>query len=392
MEISLCMIVRDEEETLARCLDSVKELVDEIIIVDTGSQDRTKEIAAAYGARIYDFIWKDNFSEARNFAFSKAEKGWCMWLDADDVLGEGWKEAFLRLKRELPQTTDVVMLPYQMGFDEKGRPSLIYYRERIVRNSPDFRFQGRVHEAVVPKGEIIRADIPVEHRKIKQGENLRNLKIYRQMEELGEEFSPRDLYYYGRELTAHGNFKKGREVLTEFLERKDGWSENKIDASRQLAQCFYGLGEDERALAAFFQGFCYDLPRGETCCCVGKHFFDRGQFQEAAYWYERALQSEVKKESGAFVNEECYGYLPAICLCLCYDRLGDWKRAEKYNRVAGKYRPDSEHYLYNLQYFTRKREQERSEKGKEGDIKEEATYNKRERMKQRGIIDVLVSE
>ena len=377
IEISLCMIVRDEEETLARCLESVKGLVDEIVIVDTGSQDRTKEIARGYTQKVYDFRWQDDFSEARNFAFAKAEKGWCMWLDADDVFAEGKQEEFLRLKQKLSQTTDVVMLPYHMGFDGKGRPSLIYYRERIVRNSPEYRFKGRVHEAIVPKGEIVSSEIPVEHRKVKQGDSRRNLKIYSQMEERGEEFSPRDLYYYGRELTAHRNFEKGRKILTDFLERKDGWSENKIDATRQLAQCFYGLGEDDKALAAFFQGFCYDLPRGETCCCVGKHFFDRGRFQEAVYWYERALHAEMKKESGAFVNEECYGYLPAISLCVCYDRMGDWETAELYNRTAGDYCPDSEHYLQNLKYFSWKRQQEMKAEGKEGDIIREATYNKR---------------
>ena len=70
--ISLCMIVKNEERILARCLDSVKDLVDEIIIVDTGSADATKRIAAEYTDKIYDFTWIDDFSAARNFAFSKA--------------------------------------------------------------------------------------------------------------------------------------------------------------------------------------------------------------------------------------------------------------------------------------------------------------------------------
>jgi len=72
--ISLCMIVKNEERILARCLDSVKDLVDEIIIVDTGSADATKRIAAEYTDKIYDFTWIDDFSAARNFAFSKASK------------------------------------------------------------------------------------------------------------------------------------------------------------------------------------------------------------------------------------------------------------------------------------------------------------------------------
>ena len=74
ISISLCMIVKNEEKILSRCLDSVADLVDEIIIADTGSADATKEIARKYTKHIYDFKWTDDFSEARNFVFSKATK------------------------------------------------------------------------------------------------------------------------------------------------------------------------------------------------------------------------------------------------------------------------------------------------------------------------------
>ena len=83
--ISLCMIVRDEEAALGRCLESVKDAVEEIIVVDTGSVDRTKEIAARFTDKVYDFVWVDDFAAARNFAFSKATMEYCMWLDAEDV-------------------------------------------------------------------------------------------------------------------------------------------------------------------------------------------------------------------------------------------------------------------------------------------------------------------
>ena len=84
--ISLCMIVRDEEGTLRRCLDSVKEVVDEIIIVDTGSRDHTAEIAREFTEKVYEFQWIDDFSAARNYGLERATQDYCMWLDADDVL------------------------------------------------------------------------------------------------------------------------------------------------------------------------------------------------------------------------------------------------------------------------------------------------------------------
>lgn len=92
--ISLCMIVKNEERLLARCLDSVADLMDEIIIVDTGSTDQTKEIAARYTDKIYDFEWVQDFSAARNFAFSKATKEYIYSADADEVLDEENREVF----------------------------------------------------------------------------------------------------------------------------------------------------------------------------------------------------------------------------------------------------------------------------------------------------------
>ncbi len=84
--LSICMIVRDEEDTLARCLNCVKTLADEIIVVDTGSVDKTLEIARKFTKKIYRFKWNDDFSAARNYAFSKASCDFVMWLDADDVI------------------------------------------------------------------------------------------------------------------------------------------------------------------------------------------------------------------------------------------------------------------------------------------------------------------
>lgn len=96
--VSLCMIVKNEEKVLGRCLDSAKEIADEIIIVDTGSTDRTKEIAAEYTEKIYDFEWNDDFSAARNESFRKATMDYCMWLDADDVIPEREQQKIKKLK------------------------------------------------------------------------------------------------------------------------------------------------------------------------------------------------------------------------------------------------------------------------------------------------------
>ena len=108
--ISLCMIVKNEEAVLARCLDTVCDLVDEIIIVDTGSTDATKMIAGHYTDKIYDFVWVDDFSAARNFAFSKATMQYIYSADADEVLDEENRERFRLLKMNLLPEIEIVQM------------------------------------------------------------------------------------------------------------------------------------------------------------------------------------------------------------------------------------------------------------------------------------------
>jgi len=136
--ISLCMIVKDEENTLGRCLESVSDILDEIIIVDTGSVDKTKEAAARFTSHIYDFQWIDDFSAARNFSFSKGTMDYIMWLDADDIMLEEDRERLKALKQELDPLTDAVMMKYNTGFDEHGNITLSYYRGRLFRGLKGF--------------------------------------------------------------------------------------------------------------------------------------------------------------------------------------------------------------------------------------------------------------
>lgn len=146
--VSLCMIARDEEAVLGRCLQSVEGIAEEIIVVDTGSQDATREIARAHGAKVYDWAWRDDFAAARNEAFSHASMEYILWLDADDVMDEENRQKFLALKETLDPSIDMVMMRYHVAFAANGTPTLTFYRERLMRRSASFRWQGRVHEAI----------------------------------------------------------------------------------------------------------------------------------------------------------------------------------------------------------------------------------------------------
>ena len=126
--LSLCMIIKDEELVLDRCLNSICDIVDEIIIVDTGSSYNSKEIAKRYTDNIYDYNWNDDFSEARNFSFEKATKDYILWLDADEILENENKDKLLHLKQSLSSDIDVVTMFTCMNIDECGSSQMTMVR------------------------------------------------------------------------------------------------------------------------------------------------------------------------------------------------------------------------------------------------------------------------
>lgn len=350
--VSLCMIVKNEEDVLGRCLESVKGLVEEIIIVDTGSTDKTKEIAANFTDKIYDFKWIKDFSAARNFAFSKASCEYSMWLDADDVITEKDSLLFTEVKSSLTPDVNVVMMKYNTGFDKNGNVTFSYFRERLIKAGAGMAWKGEVHEVIEPKGKIIYSDCAVTHKKEHPSDPDRNLYIFYNMIKNGKELDPRQQFYYGRELYYHKKYTEALEVFDKFLEEGKGWTENVIDACCHSAYCCYGLGQEDKALGYLFRSFVYDLPRAEVCCDIGKHYIDHEKYTQAIYWYNIALTSKRDDSRGGFYSPDCYNYIPCIQLCVCHSRLGDIKKAIMYNELAAEYKPESEAVLFNRKIFS----------------------------------------
>lgn len=347
------MIVKNEEDVLERALSSVKDIADEIIIVDTGSTDTTKEIAYKYTDKVYDFLWVNDFSKARNYSFSKATKEYCMWLDADDVILEDDKVNLLQLKKELSQDVSVVMMRYNTGFDQNNKPTFTYYRERLLRTSDNFLWEGFVHEVISPRGQVYYSEIAISHYKVKQGNPYRNLEIFKDKEKEGLLFSPREIFYYARELYYHQYYGEAITEFKKFLNTKRGWIENNISACQFLGYCYYQQGDMQEAVMSLLRSLCFDVPRAEICCDLGKYFYELKCYEQAIYWYAVALSCQRNDKTGAFVLPDCYDYIPCIQLCLCYDALKNYKTACFYNEQAGKYKPNDPAYLYNRDYFKR---------------------------------------
>jgi glycosyltransferase involved in cell wall biosynthesis len=345
------MIVKNEEDVLARCLNSIKNLVDEIIIIDTGSTDQTKEIAKEFTSNLFDFEWIQDFSAARNYAFSKASKDFILWLDADDVLLEEHHQSFLAMKEELNPEIDTVMLKYNVGFDDEGNVTFSFYRERLVRRVNNFKWIEPVHEYIQTSGNTIIRDIPITHKKIKASSD-RNLAIYEAMQRKGQHFSTRGLYYYAKELMDHKKYKKAIQSYHKFLGRSDGWIEDKINACFSLSICYQHTKQNNKILQILFQTFEYDLPRAEICCSIGYYYIELQQYKSAIFWYDLATKLEKPEENRGFISHDYWGFIPNIQLCICYDRLGNLEEAMKYNEIAAEYKPNSPAVIHNRNYFS----------------------------------------
>nr|WP_026297219.1 glycosyltransferase [Paenibacillus daejeonensis] len=351
ISISLCMIVKNEEGVLARCLGSVGAVADEIIIVDTGSTDRTVDIARQFTDRIFHFEWIDDFAAARNYAFSQATKPYILWLDADDILLKKDKDKLLELKTSLAPEIDSVSMLYNLSTDEFGNVSFSLRRNRLVKRSRSFRWIGPVHEYLEVGGNIFSSDIAVTHVPADgDTDSDRNLRIYENRLAAGERFSARDMYYYANELKDHGLFVKAIRMYDQFLHSCQGWVEDELAACGKLADCYLELGDRRLSLESALRSFQYGTPRAEACCRVGYHYLDEGDVAAAVVWYRMATQLP-QPDSWGFTNPACATWLPHLQLCVCYDRLGQYELAHIHNEQALNYRPADTRMLANRAYL-----------------------------------------
>lgn len=180
-KLSVCLIVKDEEPVLGRCLTCAAQFADELIVVDTGSSDRTVEIALEYTPYVYNHPWQHSFSEARNYSYAKASGDYIMWLDADDIISEDGVAGLLALKDEI-KDEDVIFTSY-MCFSESGITNCIL-RDRIIKRTVFTEWKYDIHEAILIEPQwkrCYRPDIEIVHKKEHINEPQRNLTIFRKL-------------------------------------------------------------------------------------------------------------------------------------------------------------------------------------------------------------------
>lgn len=333
--LGLSMIVKDEEKNLPSLLDSVKGVFDEIVVVETGSKDRTKEIALSYGAKVHDFKWVDDFAAARNYSFSKVVSEWVMWLDGDDEIVPDDRLRLLELKKHLGDA-EAYLMAYNYAQDREGKPLVRFYRHRILKNDGRVAWKCPIHEhIVIPPGfREAMTNVVVTHRRGADAaaqDRGRNIRLLRKAVQ-DDPSSQRMRFYYGKELYSEGAFKECAQALEEYLQKGD-WHENMVNAHHFLALAYAATKEMEKAIDACIRGIRLDPRWSEYYCVIGQIYYDRGDWSRAAQWFEIARRLPIPPTWGT-VMMECYTWMPADRLTKCYAEMGEWSKAYEANETA----------------------------------------------------------
>jgi glycosyltransferase involved in cell wall biosynthesis len=351
--LSVCMIVKDEEEVLERCLESIQGLWDELIIADTGSTDKTKEIAAKFNAKIFDFKNTGkyfNFSAARNFSFNQSKSDYIMWLDADDVID---KHRIPEIKRYIVDNPNIDMftMPYYYARDNQGNPIVIVPRERILKNDKRFRWTDPIHEFIPLQGNVKNLDIPVHHLRTEKGiknDLNRNILLLENFISENPENS-RCVYYLAKEYHDSGQSDKATPLFKKFVKMPGTWFPDKANALRIMARYCMNSKDNEKMFSYIFESVEIQPQCAESYTFLGEYYFNKKEWHKAIHWYKIAASLEIPKDVNAIPSH--YTWLPHLQLCVAYNGLGDVKKAYEHNEIARKYAPNNESVLINKRIF-----------------------------------------
>ena len=224
--VSLIMIVKDEAANLAACVRSCEGLFDELVTVDTGSSDDTKVIAESLGARVFDFIWRDDFSVARNEAKDRAIGDYILWMDADDRLSETNRQRVRHLLKSLDGWSAYAFS--SVSINEFGEQLPPVQQVRLFPNRKTLRWSGRIHEELIADegARLIATDVEVDHlgyvdERLNGAKTDRNLRLLKtQLAESPD--NPRTVFYFGAECAGAGQFREALPILVRAKELTAG--------------------------------------------------------------------------------------------------------------------------------------------------------------------------
>src|SRR5216684_4145868 len=335
--VGFAMIVRDAASVLDVALQSIAGFWDDLVIVDTGSKDETKEIALKHHARVFDFEWINDFSAARNFSFDQLKTEYAVWLDADDCLlgRENWQDMLQKFVGA--KDLDGIILEYLYSFDDagmklladlepkilagarfdgiydqlKGRVNTTQYRERLVKRDPNWRWCYPIHEALPSGGKRFgRYDrIKILHRRhlLKQNHSERNLAILDTIPL--EHRDERIWFYFGLEYAQHSRTDEAIEAFEQYLKRGT-LEDEKYLAMHYLADLNREKGDHDKSIDWNLRAIGLRPIWRDAYAGLLQSYAAKQDWQKALYYGAMTQKSEIPDTPYAYnPMHERYGWL-----------------------------------------------------------------------------------
>lgn len=339
--LSLCMIVKNESETLEKCLSSAKDVVDEIVIVDTGSIDRTKEIALMFTDKVYDFAWCNDFAKARNFSISKASNDWILILDADEVVESFNKED---LNEFCSGKNNKIVGRLKRINEYEDQYGVKKYIERVNRffNKNNFHYEGIIHEQIVSGDNAIYKtqgiDLVVNHIGYSKEVLSRTNKIQRNIEllKVAAAENPKDpylhyqlgkSYFMGKDYkNAYSSFKTALTLIDNF------YYEYAEDLIESYGYTLINLELFKEALTLLkYEQYYKNSP--DFLFLLGLIYMNNGEFKRSAEIFLKCTEFNEGKIEGIT------SYLPLYNIGVIFECLGFKEDASNYYELCGDYKP-----------------------------------------------------
>ena len=340
--LSLCMIVKNEEKYIAKSIDSVKNIVNEIVIVDTGSTDSTLEILKNYNVKLYNYKWENDFASARNFAINKVKSDWILFLDADEILDEASKDNLINyINRTNLDGCHFIVYNYR---SENQNDFTIHYAFRLFRNNRGYYYKGKIHEQIYNEkyknitSKFSNEDIILHHYGYsvevleKKDKRSRNIPIL--LDALKE--NPEDsfnLFNLGNEYLAQNDVNTALHHYELSYSNFDLTKHYSIHLLYRMAVCYQYIKKYDKAMRFVEEGLQHFSPNVDFEYLKGCLFLDTKRYTLAIDSFNTCLAIGDSSSTVKFVNN-CGSINPLMALGNLYYALSDYDKAlDFYNKV-----------------------------------------------------------
>lgn len=328
--LSLCLITKDEEKNIARCINSIKDIVDEIVVVDTGSKDKTVEIAESFGARVIHTKWEDDYSKARNIAIENAKSDWILFLDADEEIK---KEDVGKIRPLLNgDTVEAYILKFVNygGTNVSNGMTEIHYNFRLFRNNGKLKYIYPIHENLrnIEENRVPvfkNADITILHYGYLNETRIEKRKTERYINILLKYLleHPQDKFQHGNLAVEYFNAGDYHKALKHLLIATKGMDVNSYSSTRllrYLISTYTALKDYDTALKIIndAKAFYIDVP--DFKFLEGMIYINQKRYEKAVEMFKECLSMDEYK--GLFITMGGTGsYRARYMIGLCYEKL-----------------------------------------------------------------------